>query len=81
MHGRELHAVLCSVFAFLCARACVCVCVCVCQNEKESVRRMASTTSENCKRNEKKSTEQEEAHFVSRVTVILTREKERETIY
>ena len=34
---------------------------------------MASTTSENRKRNEKKSTEQEEAHFVSRVTVILTR--------
>ena len=51
-------------------------CVCVCQNEKESARRMASTTSENRKRNEKKSTEQEEAHFVSRVTVILTREKE-----
>ena len=39
---------------------------------------MASTTSENRKRNEKKSTEQEEAHFVSRVTVILTREKERD---
>ena len=47
-------------------------------NEKESARRMASTTSENRKRNEKKSTEQEEAHFVSRVTVILTREKERD---
>ena len=29
-------------------------------------------------RYEKKSTEQEEAHFVSRVTVILIREKERE---
>ena len=57
---------------------CVCVGVCVCQNEKESARRMASTTSENCKRNEKKSTEQEEAHFVSRVTVILTTEKERD---
>ena len=42
---------------------------------------MASTPSENRKRNEKKSTEKEEAHFVSRVTVILTREKERETIY
>ena len=54
------------------------VCVCVCQNEKESARRMASTTSKNRKRNEKKSTEQEEAHFVSRVTVILTREKERD---
>ena len=39
---------------------------------------MASTTSENRKHNEKKSTEQEEAHFVSRVTVILTREKERD---
>ena len=39
---------------------------------------MASTTSENRKRNEKKSIEQEEAHFVSRVTVILTREKERD---
>ena len=39
---------------------------------------MASTTSENRKRKEKKSTEQEEAHFVSRVTVILTREKERD---
>ena len=39
---------------------------------------MASTTSENRKRNEKKSTEQEEAHFVSRVTVILIREKERD---
>ena len=39
---------------------------------------MASTTSENRKRNEKKSTEQEEAHFVSQVTVILTREKERD---
>ena len=36
---------------------------------------MASTTSENRMRNEKKSAEQEEAHFVSRVTVILTREK------
>ena len=36
-----------------------------------------SMTSENRKRNEKKSTEQEEAHFVSRVTAILTREKER----
>ena len=55
----------------------VCVCVCVCQNE-ESARRMASTTSENRKRNEKKSTEKEEARFVSRVTVILTREKERD---
>ena len=54
------------------------VCVCVCQNEKESARRMASTTSENRKRNEKKSTEQEEAHFASRVTVILTRKKERD---
>ena len=54
-----------------------CVCVCV-KNEKESARRMASTPSENRKRNEKKSTEQEEAHFVSRVTVILTREKERD---
>ena len=43
---------------------------------------MASTTSENRKRNEKKSTdlEQEEAHFVSRVTVILTREKERDCL-
>ena len=30
---------------------------------------MASTTSENRKRNEKKNTEQEGAHFVSRVTV------------
>ena len=39
---------------------------------------MASTPSENRKRNEKKSTENEEAHFVSRVTVILTREKERD---
>ena len=41
---------------------------------------MASTTSENRKRSEKKSTdlEQEEAHFVSGVTVILTREKERD---
>ena len=38
---------------------------------------MTSTTRENRKRNEKKSTEQEEAHFVSLVTVILTREKER----
>ena len=64
------------VCVFACAR--VCVCVCVCQNEKESARRMASTTSENRKRNEKKSTEQEEAHFVSRVTVILSREKERD---
>ena len=35
---------------------------------------MASTTSENRKRNEKKSTEQEEAHFVSRV---CERERER----
>ena len=51
------------------------MCVCVCQHEKESARRMASTTSENRKRNEKKSTEQEEAHFVSRVTVILTKRK------
>ena len=39
---------------------------------------MASTTSENRKRKEKKSTEQKEAHFISRVTVILTREKERD---
>ena len=39
---------------------------------------MASTPSENRKRNEKKSAEKEEAHFVSRVTVILTREKERD---
>ena len=53
------------------------LCVCV-KMKKESARRMASTTSENRKRNEKKSTEQEEAHFVSRVTVILTREKERD---
>ena len=67
-------------FVCLCEEmcVCVCVCVCVCQNEKESARRMASTPSENRKRNEKKSTEQEEAHFVSRVTVILTREKERD---
>ena len=36
---------------------------------------MASTTSENRKCNEKKSTEQKEVHFVSRVTVTLTREK------
>ena len=66
------------VCACVCVRVCACVCVCVCQNEKESARRMASTTSENRKRNEKKSTEQEEAHFVSQVTVILTREKERD---
>ena len=38
---------------------------------------MASMTSDNRKRYEKKSTEQEEAHFVSRVTVTLTRENER----
>ena len=44
---------------------------------------MASTTSENHKRNEKKSVEQEEANFVSRITVTLTIEKkrERETIH
>ena len=58
---------------------CVCACACVCQNEKKRVPDwMASTPSENRKRNEKKSTEKEEAHFVSRVTVILTREKERD---
>ena len=39
---------------------------------------MASTTRENRKSKEKKSTEQEKAHFVSGVTVILTREKERD---
>ena len=39
---------------------------------------MASTTSENRKRNEKKSTEQEDLNFVNRVSVILTREKERD---
>ena len=39
---------------------------------------MASTTSKNRKRKEKKSTEQEEAHYVSRVTVTLTSEKERD---
>ena len=39
---------------------------------------MASTTSENRKRNEKNSTEQEEADFVSRVTVTLAIEKERD---
>ena len=55
----------------------VCACVRV-SKWKESARRMASTISENRKRNEKKSIEQEEAHFVSRVTVILTREKERD---
>ena len=52
------------------------LCVCV-SKWKESARPMASTTSKNRKPNEKKSTEQEEAHFVSRVTVTLTREKER----
>ena len=36
---------------------------------------MASTTSENRKRNEKKSTEQEEAHFVSRVSCHPDRRK------
>ena len=76
---KPAHTCLC---LFVCVCVCVCVCVfvcgCVCQNEKESARRMASTTSEYRKRNEKKSTEQEEAHFVSRVTVILTREKERD---
>ena len=65
---------VCGVCVCVCARACVCVC----QNETESARRMASTTSENRKRDEKKSTEQEDAHFVSRVTVILTRERERD---
>ena len=78
---------VCACVLFVCvhlcaARTCVCVCVraCVrvCQNEKKSARRMASTPSENRKRNEKKSTEKEEAYFVSRVTVILTREKERD---
>ena len=64
---------VCFSFSFLF----MCVCVCV-KNENESARRMASTTSENRKHNEKKSTEQEEAHFFSRVTVILTREKERD---
>ena len=54
------------------------MCVCVKMKKRESARRMASTPSENRKRNEKKSTEKEEAHFVSRVTVILTREKERD---
>ena len=39
---------------------------------------MASTTSEYRKRNEKKNTEQKEAHFLSRVTVTLTGEKERD---
>ena len=57
---------------------CVCACVRMCLHEKKSARRMASTPSENRKRIEKKSTEKEEAHFVSRVTVILTREKERD---
>ena len=37
-----------------------------------------ASTNENRKRKEKKSTEQQEAHFVGRVTVILTREKERD---
>ena len=55
----------------------VCMCVCV-SKWKEIARRMARTTSKNRKRKEKKSTEQEEAHFVSRVTGILTWEKERD---
>ena len=65
------------VYVCVCVHACVRACVCVLSKWKESGRRMASTTSENHKRNEKKSTEQERAHFVSRVTVILTREIER----
>ena len=67
--------VACAEPLYYCASVSVSVCV---KMKKESARRMASTTSENRKRNEKKSTEQEEAHFVSRVTVILTREKERD---
>ena len=46
------------------------------------MKRECQTNGKHDKRNrklkEKKSTEQEEAHFVSRVTVILTREKERD---
>ena len=41
---------------------------------------MASTPSENRKRNEKKSTEKEEAHFVSRVTVMHPDKRKRERL-
>ena len=58
---------------------CVCVCVCVCVKMKKRVpdewqARQAKIASGN----EKKITEQEEAHFVGGVTVTLTREKERD---
>ena len=56
----------------MCMCVCVCVCVCVCQNEercpKEKQARQARFTSHN----DKKIAEQEDAHFLSRVSVTLT---------
>ena len=69
----------CSAAFARCVCMCVCVgvCVCLCQNEKrvpdEWQARQAKIASAM-----EKSTEQEEAHFVSWVTVTLTREKERD---
>ena len=84
LHSQATPAILqVSSSKHVCVCVCVCVraCVCVCLNEKRVQDGMASTTSENCKPNEKKSTKQEEAHFVSRVPVILTGERERERDY
>ena len=69
----DLH---CGQFdVFLGPRKGVCVCV---KMKKRVPDEWQALQAKIAKRNEKKSTEKEEAHFVSRVTVILTREKERD---
>ena len=69
--------------AWVCLHVCVCVCVCVCVLcvSVSKWKRECQTNGKHYKRKSqaqwKESTEQEEANFVRRVTVILTREKER----
>ena len=72
-----LHLHISIKFCFsVCVYVCVYMCVseCVCENEKKVPEKRQTTLASH---NERNITEQGEARFVSRVTVILTREKER----
>ena len=51
------------------------MCVCVCQNENRVPDKWQARQATIASDNERKITEQEEAYFVSQVTVILTRGK------
>ena len=61
----------------MCVFVCVCVCVCVCQNIKRMPDKWQARQAKIASRKEKKIMEQEEAHFVNRISHPDKRKRER----